>query len=94
MTTPRTTSQIACDALENLEIAKRSLRQLEVLLCLTSNQSDVGQRIRDLIDIGRDLAADAANTASCHCEEIGQQLNVATQNARSQNVSRTAEMRT
>ncbi|WP_047537356.1 hypothetical protein [Pseudomonas sp. 11/12A] len=93
MTTPiRTTSQIAHDALENLEIAKRALNQLEALLHATQSQSGTSQHIRNLIDVGWSLAADAANTASCHCEEIGQQLNVATQNAESENVSRHSEV--
>lgn len=93
MTAPiRTTSQVAHDALEDLENAKRTHKHLEALLHAISRASEGQSHIRDLADLGCFVAADAANYLDCQIVEIGRQLNVATQNAESQNVSRHSEV--
>lgn len=87
----RTLQEIAHDALEDLEVAKRHLGQLESLLYAAGADKGISTHIRNLIDIGWSLACDGANLASCSCEEIGLALgNCATQNAEFENVSRTA----
>lgn len=94
MTTPiRSDYEIASSALDNLESAKRALCRLESLLCAASISSGTGQHVRNLIDIGWTIAADAAATASSDCEEIGQGLiESAPQIAESQNVARVSEV--
>ena len=91
MTAPiRTTNQVAHDALEDLENAKRTHKHLEALLHAISRASEGQSHIRDLADLGCFVAADAANYLDCQIVEIGLQLNVATQNAKTENVSRTS----
>lgn len=81
--------QIAENALEDLELAKRSLGQLEALLCAISAEESLSPHVRNLIDLGWFAACDAANLASCHCEEIVKELtDCAPQNPQYENVAR------
>lgn len=92
MTAPRTISQVAHDALEDLENAKRTHKHLEALLHAISRASEGQSHIRDLADLGCFVAADAANYLDCQIVDIARQLNVATQNAESKIVSRHSEV--
>lgn len=81
--------QIAENALEDLELAKRSLGQLEALLYAISVDESLSPHVRNLIDLGWNAACDAANLASCHCEEITKDLSdYAPQNQQAGNVAR------
>jgi hypothetical protein len=81
--------QIAENALEDLELAKRSLGQLGALLYAISADESLSPHVRNLIDLGWSAACDAANLASCHREEIVKDLNdCAPQTSQYENVAR------
>lgn len=83
---------IDLEALEDLGLSKRALSQLEALLYSILGQDRLDQHTRTMIDIGWNIAADAANTASCAVEKLEQQIGAATQNANSEIVSRHVEV--
>lgn len=88
----RTQHPINLEALEGLDLSRRALSQLEALLYSILGQDRLDQRARTMIDISWNIAADAANTASCAVEKFEQRISVATQNAKPQNVSRHTEV--
>ena len=89
----RSLQEIAHDALEVLEVARRSLSQLEALLYETSEHKSLSPHVRTLLELGWSVAADAANLACCNCEAIGESLSsCAPQNSETENVARDSEV--
>lgn len=88
--------EVAHDALLCLETAKSSSGQIESLLFFLATAGELpGASVhsKNLIDVAWNLAADAANTASCDYERIGDGLDaLAPQNAQSENVARESEV--
>lgn len=84
--------EVAHGALLDLETAKTALNQLESLMFSMSTGSTHPTHVGNLVEIAWNLAADAANTASCNYEQISQALDrFAPQNAESENVARDSE---
>ena len=69
-----TDRQIAHDALDHLEMAKRQLQHLETVLFIAQGIAAEIPRLESLLNLGWFYAADAANVGSCNAEEIAQQL--------------------
>lgn len=67
-------TQIAHDALEDLENAKRALSHLESLLKTASTLAAGNKHLQSLMEMGWFYACDAANNASINCEGIGEKL--------------------
>lgn len=70
----RSGQQIAHNALLDLESAKAALNQLESLLFSVSMAQAHPSHVSNLIEIAWNLAADAANNASCNYENISREL--------------------
>lgn len=86
MTTPTQSSlQIAHGALLDLEAAKETFGLIESLLYFVSRGKELPQsqhHVNNLVDVAWNLAANAANNASCNYERINQALDkLAPQNA-------------
>ena len=69
-----TDRQIAHDALDHLEMAKRQLQHLETVLFIAQGMAAGIPRLESLLNLGWFYAADAANVGSCNAEEIAAQL--------------------
>jgi hypothetical protein len=69
-----TDRQIAHDALDHLEMAKRQLQHLETVLFIAQGMAAGSPRLESLLSLGWFYASDAANVGSCNAEEIAQQL--------------------
>lgn len=85
----RSALAVARESLLDLEAARRALSQLESLLFSASVSTDHPAHANNLIQVAWDLAADAANTADCKCEDMRRSLDcLAPENGESQNVAR------
>lgn len=84
--------EVAHDALLSLETAKGAIGQIESLLFFLAIGGELpgsSAHTKNLIDIAWNLAADAANTASCDYERIGDSLDaLAPRSAQLENVAR------
>lgn len=84
--------EVAHDALPGLETAKGALGQIESVIFFLATGGEIpgaSVHTKNLIDIAWNLAADAANTASCDYERISDGLDaLAPQNSQPENVAR------
>lgn len=74
MTDFNSLDQIAHEALDNLETAKRALNHLETVLFIAEGMASKEPRLQSLLNLAWFYAVDAANLASCHAEDIGDAL--------------------
>lgn len=89
----RTTQEIALDAHDYLGGAQIVLSKLESLLYAALAEKTMSPHARNLIDIGWNLACEAASTTASDYEAIGNALkSCAPQNTESKNIVRDSEV--